>query len=282
MVILSTLVVLTILGPRDQKAYKVLSNEYPAEFYDLSSPMGKEMTFNFAIMANRRYRRLELSFAILSLTQLDQSNVLVPDLRPQDPWQLLNNTVAFRDTQDLAERLGSGTEIMSGTLEMLGCEFDALVYDFTPVLRPLLESDMKTMTTIFGALRDENGTFYYYEGCPSFFFRPQDNLLLLTISHSDEELSYLPGAEEFNVSGYLPMSSAPSAGVISFNRTGRFGTFSILFSVGARRQNLPVGFGRLSPGQQPIVLIQYVRIYLDGTKAADYLNPIAVAGGQGT
>ncbi len=261
--ILSTLIMITIAREKIEKPVEILKNEYPTTL-----KVSQKATFSFAVVARKEFKHVAFRFSLLAQRSLRYSDVLDPRKEfnaTSSPDEVLDNVLKIGWLRNQTEPLGIEPERTYTEFEYQGTKFKMVFYDYGPALEPLTGLDAARNTALtYAAIVDENGEWYYFEGAPGFFYRPQENMVSLSISHNTNQTDYLPDDQVWEGSGRLPISAAPP-GRLDYTDVKKDDTFTFIFTVEADQTNLPAGFGsKPAPPRKNISLIEVVKIYLDG------------------
>ena len=261
--ILSTLIMITIAREKIEKPIEVLKNEYPSALRP-----SEKSTFSFAVVARKEFQYAAFRFSLLAQKSLRFNDMVDPRRTfnaSSSPDEVLDNVVKIRWLRNQTEPLGIKPERTYREFDYEGTKCKMVLYDFGPLLEPLTTPDAVRRTPLtYAAIIDENGEWYYFEGTPGFFYRPEDNMVSLSISHNTNETDYLPDDQIWEGSGRLPISQAPPGG-LDYAKVHKDDTFTVIFTVEADTSNLPAGFGSSpAPPRKNIALIEVVKIYLDG------------------
>ncbi len=258
--ILSTLTVLTIAREKVESPLEVLRNEYPSAIV-----ANQRATFSFAVVAREGFEDLLLRFSILTQKTLRPEDLVDPQRQysaEDDPEEVLNNAVKVAWLRNQTEWLGIRPEKFSHTFEFQGIGCRMVLWDYSSILESLSGQQLALRAPLtYGAILDENGGHYYFEGESGFFFIPQKNVVSLSIAHNTDQTGYLRD-DEVRPESKLPISQAPR-GVLNYKAVKKDDTFTVTFTVDPRA--FPASFASTPlPGRADISVVQVIRAYLDG------------------
>ena len=247
-VILATLLILTIAGDISDEPIEILENEYP-----LTLPKG-EATFTFSLIARKDIENLQIRFSSLTPRILDITGLIDGKREYQagdTPEDVFDNVLKFDWFQNKTSALGMEPERFTRVLRGEGSDYQTTILDYSPIIEYLAGGEATVdMPLIFGAMINETGDYLYLEGFSDLLVYPIRNFKMLTITHNENQTTYIPDDLVWEGSGRLPLTSAPR-GVIEFNAVNKDDTMTVIFSM---EPNLIPG-----PG-----LLQIIRVYIDG------------------
>lgn len=219
-VILSTLVVLTIVSPREEDAILLIGNEYPASMLKYPANMGMDTELSYSLMPTSDYERLELRFSCLYEKDLGVNLSSPVDL---EEYPLITTL------KEAIEPIGGEPHVMDVTTELGDQIYDARVVDFSRYLSVFNSPSMiSTLPVVFVILRDD-GEVRYFEGSPGFFLDGDENLDYLSISRNGNKTEYF--REDEMIRETPEISEAPQDGVLVFDDVRADERFSVTFSV---------------------------------------------------
>ncbi len=252
--IVSALIVFTLAGERADQPVEILKNQYPSVL-----PAG-ETTFTFSLVARQRIANLEIRFLTATPVVPGQGDLVDPDLRygPGDtPRQVLANVAKLVWFTNRSAALGIHPYEIAGTFEHGDAQSAFLLQDYSIPLQAVLGEDAALVPPlVFGAIMNETGHARYLEGRPDFFAFPGLNINVLTISHNDDEVRYVPDEKVWEGSDRLPMSQAPR-GTLKLRSVERDDTVTVIATIDPKTFPPP-------SYRKDIALIQVILIYVDG------------------
>jgi hypothetical protein len=144
---------------------------------------------------------------------------------PEDILANIRRLTWFREGM---EDQGIAPENYSRMINIEDSEYDLLFYDYSPMMDHILgANETASLQLLHGALVNSTGHFFYMEGGSAF---SSGTIEILSITHSEEKVSYAPDHQISEDSEQLPLSTAPH-GVLEFNSVERDDTVSIIINV---------------------------------------------------
>jgi len=258
-VILSTLLVATIVKPKEEDALLVLANEYPLALVKRAQAMGLDSELSFSFMATRDFERVELRFSSLYEKDLGANASGSVDLRDLPNVAKLESYVAA---------LGGYAEIIERDAELNGTRYRATIADFSRFLEAFNNRSMMSKLPLVFAMLVRGDQVRYFEGYPGFFMEPERSLQYLTISRGTEKKEYVrPGT----MLKQLPrISEAPADGVLVFEAVKRDERFSVSFTIDIPED----GLRQIVTWAPERYLIELVTGYCDGALEAVLMDPM--------
>jgi hypothetical protein len=257
--ILATLIMVTIARERIDQPIEIIQNEFP-------EAMGKS-TFKFAVVARQKFEDLRIRFTIMWQEPLAFGDKIDPQKEynsSSTAEDVLGNSLKLSWLANQTALLNLEPEKYDLTVDLEGTPTRMVIHDYSAMVDSTSgRESILGSPLIYAAIVDENGEEYYLEGISGFFVNPTDNILSLRISHNDQEQHYTQDDQIWEGSGRVPVSEAPTGGILDYSGVDKDDRFNVVLT--AEPRNSPKGFGGdLGSGRKKLAFIEVIRIYADG------------------
>jgi hypothetical protein len=171
-VILSTLLVLTIIKPKEEDALLLIGKEHLDAIVKRPISIGRDAEVSYTFMATRDFERVELRFS--SLYERDPGvSISRPASRDAFP------NMALMEARVVA--LGGEGEVIERQAEVNGSSYQATIVDYSRFLEVFSDGSMLSKLPLVFVILESGDEVRYFEGRSCFFLDPEDNLEYLTI-----------------------------------------------------------------------------------------------------
>jgi hypothetical protein len=242
--ILASLLILSIAGEAVDQPVEILENMHPT----FVTP-GRS-TFTFSLVARESFEKVQIRFIWATPAKLDALAKVDPswEAQPGDgPEDVFGNVLKLAWFQNKTSRLGIQPDEFGGSMDVDDSDHAFIIYDYSDIIDYLSgRNATKGLPMTFTAIINETRATNYYEGFTDFIDNPMSNIEILSISHNEKEVRYVPPEQVQEDTGRFPVSEAPR-GFVEFDSVEKDDTLTVVFTVEAVQK-----------------MIQMIRVYLDG------------------
>ncbi len=205
-VILSTLIVLTLIEPKEEDALLLLGNEYPEAFLKRPYSLGMDTGLSYVFMATKDFEEVELRFS--SLYEKDPGVNLSMPVNPSDV------PVIARLQKEVAG-LGGEMEVIEASADVGDAIYDSVLIDFSRFMEAFNDDAAISSLPLVFAFLTRGGEVRYFEGSPGFFLDAEENLDYLSTACNEEKLEYFREGQMLREDA-PKISEAPRDGVLVY------------------------------------------------------------------
>jgi len=274
LVISSVISALVIYSSLEKPSYpvKVFEMQYPGTLSlnpkKANTPFRNE--FAITLLPQENIADLEIRFAVLLETEClgeYQENVSLEEVAKR--IGIIN--VLLNQSRDAGIEL----DVFKTTFSGDGQPRRIVLFDFTEAIAPFAQ-DVSETSSIYAVFETESGELALAAGCSDFFFHSGRNIDYLSIRKGKQEILYLPQVDLVPRQGTEQMIGLPQAGTVHFDVVRKGEPVSVHFNVNATERSL----GRWRPSTGLGLVLQIVKIYVNGKPYKTFLNPIGIRRGS--